>query len=71
MKKLNIGAYVTIPLQIRFLQLGLNLERVESRHSKETIASLIIPRHELRYLQPVLVNHNDRECVCDQNEKYA
>ncbi|CAG8843200.1 14753_t:CDS:1, partial [Racocetra persica] len=64
-KNFNPGAYVSIPMRIRFLKPGVSVERIEiaiktcmdfrcsipteTRHVKELAASLLIPRQELRY----------------------
>ncbi|CAG8600430.1 1884_t:CDS:2 [Funneliformis mosseae] len=68
-KSFNLGTYVSIPMRIRFLRPGISVERVEislktcmdfrcnnpneTRHTKEHAASLLIPRQEIKYLQPL------------------
>ncbi|CAI2183483.1 8988_t:CDS:2 [Funneliformis geosporum] len=68
-KSFNLGTYVSIPMRIRFLRPGISVERVEislktcmdfrcnnpneTRHTKEQAASLLIPRQEIRYIQPL------------------
>ncbi|PKC08475.1 hypothetical protein RhiirA5_477104 [Rhizophagus irregularis] len=77
-KNFNLGTYVSIPMRIRFLRPGISVERVEialktcmdfrcnnpneTRHVKEQSAFLVIPRQEIRYLQP-LSHHYEGECV--------
>ncbi|KAG9306795.1 hypothetical protein G9A89_005695 [Geosiphon pyriformis] len=77
-KNLNLGTYVSIPMRIKFLRPGISVERVEiqlktcmdfrcnnpneTRHIKEQAAALVVPRQEIRYLQPVSPEY-DGECV--------
>jgi hypothetical protein len=77
-KNFNLGTYVSMPMRIRFLRPGISVERVEislktcmdfrcnnvneTRHVKEQSAFLVIPRQEIRYLQP-LSHHYEGECV--------
>ncbi|RIA97127.1 hypothetical protein C1645_753342 [Glomus cerebriforme] len=77
-KNFNLGTYVSIPMRIRFLRPGISVERVEislktcmdfrcnnpneTRHVKEQSAYLVIPRQEIKYLQP-LSHHYEGECV--------
>ncbi|GES95873.1 arrestin domain-containing protein 2 isoform X2 [Rhizophagus clarus] len=77
-KNFNLGTYVSMPMRIRFLRPGISVERVEitlktcmdfrcnnpneTRHVKEQSAFLVVPRQEIRYLQP-LSHHYEGECV--------
>jgi hypothetical protein len=77
-KNFNLGTYVSVPMRIRFLRPGISVERVEvslktcmdfrcnnpneTRHVKEQSAFLVVPRQEIRYLQP-LSHHYEGECV--------
>ncbi|CAG8547543.1 10281_t:CDS:2 [Cetraspora pellucida] len=63
-KSFNLGTYVTIPIRMRFLRPGVSVERIEvalkscmdfrcsnpneTRHVKENVVSLVIPRQEIR-----------------------
>ncbi|CAG8632164.1 41734_t:CDS:1 [Gigaspora margarita] len=74
----NPGAYVSIPMRIRFLKPGISVERIEialktcmdfrcsipseTRHAKEVATSLLVPRQELKYTQPTTGDHFDGEC---------
>ncbi|CAG8508727.1 20558_t:CDS:2 [Cetraspora pellucida] len=74
----NPGAYVSIPMRIRFLKPGCSVERIEmtiktcmdfrcsipteTRHVKEIATSLLIPRQELRYTNRSSSDQFDNEC---------
>ncbi|CAG8638635.1 23639_t:CDS:2 [Gigaspora margarita] len=63
-KNFNLGTYVTIPIRMKFVRPGVSVERIElalkccmdfrcsnpneTRHVKENVVSLIIPRQEIR-----------------------
>nr|CAG8614258.1 2693_t:CDS:2 [Entrophospora candida] len=77
-KNLNLGSYVTIPMRIKFLKAGVSVERVEinlkscmdfrcnnpneTRHVKEQVASLLVPRQEIKYTQSTSQNY-EGECL--------
>ncbi|CAG8433514.1 6284_t:CDS:2 [Diversispora eburnea] len=77
-KNFNLGTYVSIPMRIRFLRPGVSVERIEialktcmdfrcsnpneTRHLKETSATLIVPRQEIVYLQSNSP-HYEGECI--------
>ncbi|CAG8694096.1 6068_t:CDS:2, partial [Dentiscutata heterogama] len=63
-KNFNLGTYVTIPIRMKFVRPGVSVERIElalkccmdfrcsnpneTRHVKENVVSLAIPRQEIR-----------------------
>ncbi|RGB43340.1 hypothetical protein C1646_681075 [Rhizophagus diaphanus] len=65
-KNINIGVYISIPIRIRILEPGVNLERIEimlrtskdfrtknseSRHIKEISSKMIIPRKNINFIK--------------------
>ncbi|CAG8497526.1 1888_t:CDS:1 [Scutellospora calospora] len=78
-KNFNPGAYVSIPMRIRFLKPGVSVERIEinlktcmdfrcslpseTRHIKEKATSLLIPRQELKYSNPSSSDQFEGECL--------
>ncbi|CAG8522056.1 1640_t:CDS:1 [Dentiscutata heterogama] len=77
-KNFNPGAYVSIPMRIRFVKPGVSVERIEialktcmdfrcsipseTRHVKEVATSLLIPRQDLKYNQQSSADF-DGECT--------
>ncbi|CAG8529208.1 20577_t:CDS:2 [Dentiscutata erythropus] len=77
-KNFNPGAYVSIPMRIRFVKPGVSVERIEialktcmdfrcsipseTRHVKEVATSLLVPRQDLKYNQQSSADF-DGECT--------